>query len=589
MVDNLRHAQYDSSGAQVDSPPQKAFDGSVKVQNLPYLPNPLDAWRLQKNTYRLQEIPTPTIFIDSLRGDDSYSGASKSQAWKTLAKLLTAIPPAGTCIGLANDSVFDLVDRISFSSTFLTTLNGTAGAPTIITNYNPGDAFFQRPRIRWKIVPAANQWTFDSAVGKWYFVNPNSRPWFPESYVKLAGNWGQSRDDFPVAALSADYQYRVDDAVNRIYIYSPSNIDPTTYYGGPGSIVLSEGNSGAINFSRCGNYVIIDGLIFEECGTSISFTNFAGTSNLSEFTVQRCSMLDVGRAFLAAQDTSSGYTQSANFLENTVKGVGHHGIHTYCKALNFLIAGNLLLDGNNSRSRGGGVYAQEASGGTSAMANNIITENYVKGWKHNTGDHPHDGAGLYIEVRAKGWTVAKNVITEMHHGIYNNSGMPVTCFSNIMDNVDIPYTVADGNAIGNTDSKFVHNTLLNCGLTVYRTSGALDKAEAPIYVHDNIGTAKPLDHRNNIIHLAGLGVAQRVPATATYLVDSNHIFGELSGNVKLSTGTKISPNNTSSGITVVNTNYSPRVGLAGVSLSWSPRLPDFYGNQSAAPLKGAVF
>lgn len=50
--------------------------------------------------------PGFTVFIDSVNGVDTNTGASPSQAWKTLAKLTTAGVAAGARVGLARGSTF---------------------------------------------------------------------------------------------------------------------------------------------------------------------------------------------------------------------------------------------------------------------------------------------------------------------------------------------------------------------------------------------------------------------------------------------------------------------------------------------------
>ena len=551
--------------------------------------SPMDAWLSMPKTYTLAAVPAVNRFIDSTRGSNSNNGLTAATAWQTLAKLNTSIPEAGWCIGLANDSLFELTDRVVFTTSGSLQVNGASDASRVtFTNYDPGGVPLLRPRVRFRKVPVAGDWTWDASNLQWYYTNPNSRPWVQSAYVRIAGNWGQDRSSFAINALSAPNQYRANDDNNRIYIWSPAGTDPTTYYGGTGSIVLSEA-TGAILFSRCGNFVTFDNIVFEECGIGIGFNNCSAVANLAGLVVQRCSFLNVGKALYAAADIVNNFTSSAKFVGNNVQGLGHQGVHTYCKALNWEIAGNRFIDGNRSRSSGGALYAQEQPGGSAAPGANLVRENYVEDWKHNTGDHPYDGAGLYVEVLAAGWTITRNIITKCHHGVYNNSGVPVVVTHNVFDDVDVPYTVADGNAIGTTDSKFAFNTLLKCGLTKYQTSGALDNATAAIVaVSSSIGAGKTLDHRNNIIHMSAAGPAQLILSTTSYNAESNHISGLATVGLRLSTGVESTPADTSSGLVGISPTYRSQTELsAPAALSWLASPTDLYGLPTVAK-RGAV-
>ncbi len=566
--------------------------------------NSLRAWRAQKKLYTLKTIPTPTIYIDFNRGSDSNNGSTPALAYKNLTKLLTALPAAGACIALANDSTFDLTTRLSFSVAGSTAINGTSESARItFTNYDPGGYPTQRPRIRFRYLPTDVQWTWDAGNQQWYYTNPNARNFNRDSLIRIpsltaSNGWGEYlANGAAITAITRDGQAVGVDATDRLYLYAPAGTDPTTYYGGANSVILGEDEGAAISFSRCGKFVTIDNIVFEECGLGVSFGNFSGTESLSGFVVQRCSFINCGTGVAALSDTTSAYTMSWEVMENEFRSIGASSIRSWCKALNCRVAGNYFDDINNSMSAGGGLYVQESSGGTTGHGNNFAYQNYIGRAKHNRGNAPYDGCGLYIEVGGKGWELAWNFFSSSHQGIYVNSGTPVVVHHNVFDDVDIPYSVSDANSIAGTNSTFVYNTLVNVGLTKYRTSGALDNVTAAINVNDNIGSGKTIDHRNNIIHMIAAGRAQNIRTGSTYNAESNHLAGAVTdalyvgfngaGSTSTPAGTTVGEANPVDPAYAVTADSVAVVG-PGVALTAFPVPRDIYGNSLALPVKGAV-
>ncbi len=560
------------------------------------------AWMAQPKTYKLAVVPDPTRFIDFNRGSDTNDGLTAASAWKTLQKLQTALPAAGNCIALANDSLFDLTDRVSFSVGSSTALNGASEASRLtITNYDPGGYPTQRPRIRYRYLPTNAQWTWDAVSQSWYYANPTGRNFTRDALGRFAGAWGSQKavggQALVAGLLVVDGDMYSDDTNKRMYVYAPAGTNPTDYYGGAGSVILGEGEGPALSFSRCGKYLTIDGLIFEECGYGIAYGNFSATESLVGFVAQRNTFINCGKAIGSLSDTNSSYTVSGKFLQNTVLGIGGSAVHLYCKAKDWEVAGNLFCDINNSMSAGGGLYAQEGSSGTTAHGNNVAYENYVERAKFNRGLSPYDGAGIYVEFRGKGWTLTRNFFAKSHHGIYNNSGAQVVATHNVFDDVDIPYSVSDASSIGATNSTFVHNTLVQCGLTRYRNGGTVDNVTAPINVNDNIGSGKTINHQNNLIQLSSGTTAQaamNIRTGSVYDASGNHLDGVFGAPVRVAfNGTVNStptPTGTTTGGVAFGEIYGPAPGsvTAGVALSTLPIPCDIYGVRRALPLRGAV-
>ena len=129
------------------------------------------AWLRQKKTYKLAVVPEPTIFIDSNRGLDTNPG-TRVAPYQTISKLYTAAPAAGACVGLANDSTFDLSEQITFSSFSSVALNGTSESARItFTNYDPGAAPTTRPRIRFNFKPTDLEYPWIESC------DPRTGPW----------------------------------------------------------------------------------------------------------------------------------------------------------------------------------------------------------------------------------------------------------------------------------------------------------------------------------------------------------------------------------------------------------------------------
>ena len=570
------------------------------------------AWRAQPKTYELAAIPDPTIYIDSNRGLDTNAG-TKAAPYQTLGKLLTALPTAGACIALANDSLFDLNGTgVSFSTTGSIAVNGASDTNRVtFTNYDPGGYPSQRPRIRNRYLPTSGQWTWDATVQAWYYTNPNGRSFGAyDAMCRFSdGTWGNSRStNLPALVagwLSVDRDYYADDTNKRMYVYAPASTDPTTYYGGPDSVILGESERGSLQFSRCGNFVTVNGITFEDCGNGLALANFTASADLAGTIFQRCQFINCGRGITTGGDINSAYTISGQFLENVFRGMAGGGIRLQFKPTLTDIAGNYFSQANLSTSHGGAVYVQGSSSGVQTMAGNRCFENYVEDAKFNRGNCPFDGAGLYFEVRTRGWDCFKNFLTRCHQGVCNNTGATVTVRHNVFDDVDLPYMVGDGSEVNTVNSTFEHNTAFNCGITRYRLGDSALSASRPerdplravLGLFDGISTTAVMNHRNNIIHLAP-GVSKlagmEVRRSATYDASGNHFAGDFTNFVQTyqfgAVADVVQAASTSSSKDVaLDDTYAVVSGVpAAPVLSNLPSPLDLYGMSLPVPKKGAV-
>lgn len=503
----------------------------------------LPEWRNRTKRYSLVPVPAPNYFVDANRGSDSNNGTSKATPWQTLTKArdTSAARAAGICVALANDSVFNQTDRLSWSAAGSTAANGTSdGVRWYLTNYDPGGHPTDRPTITFYYTPTAAQWTWDSGNGAWYFTNPYGRQWTIDCYVRFtkAGRWGSNWGSTALSNLTADY--RAFNSTTKLYVYAPPGVDPTTYYGGPGSIELGEGEGAALSFSRCGKWSVIDGIHFSRCGLGVSQSNFSATENLDGFVIQRCTSDYTARLFYGTGDANSTYTMSCRALENTLIHMGSGGIHSYCKATNWLVAGNYWEDCGNTWSTGG-LYAQEGASGASSLTNNVALQNYATDMKFNVGGLVYDGCALYADPGALGWTFDQNYGEGMRVFIQQNNGQPLTVTRNVTVDVDRFMAISDATGRNNLQSTIEFNTCFAAQASKYLNGGDTNQGQdkALIYMLNSSGASQTLNLYNNSLQTAdGVSIAAGVRAldSATVNAGGNHIGSSVTNLVLRSGG-----------------------------------------------------
>lgn len=495
----------------------------------------LPEWRNRTKRYSLVPVPAPNYFVDANRGSDSNNGTSKLTPWATLTKArdTAAARAAGVCVALANDSTFNLSDRLSWSQAGGTPANGSSEAVRwYLTNYDPTGAYpNDRPTVTFYYTPASNQWTWDGAAGAWYFSNPYSRAWTTDCYVYFprAKRFGENWNSVAVSSLTADFRVFNGTGGNtsRLYVYAPPSVDPTTYYGGPGSIELGEGEGAALSFSRCGNWAVVDGIHFSRCGLAVTQSNFSGTQNLDGFVIQRCTADYCARLFYGASDANSAYTMGCKVLENTLMHMGSGGLHTYCKAANWLVAGNYWEDCGNTWSTGG-LYAQEGASGASGLVNNVAMQNYAADMKFGLGGLTFDGCALYADPGALGWIFDNNWGEDMRCFIQQNNGQPLSVLRNVTNNVDRFMSISDATGRNNLSSTVEGNTCFAAQFDRYLNNGNVSQGQnvGLIYMLNAGGSTQTLNLYNNSLQTAdGVSIPGGVRAldSATINAGGNHI------------------------------------------------------------------
>lgn len=590
----------------------------------------LRAWRAQPKMYKLAAVPTPTHYVNFNTGNDTTGDGSKGNPYKTIDKIATLVLPAGSCIALSNDSTFDLTNRITFAVSLSTGVNGTSETNRwTLTNYDPGGFPTLRPRIRFCYKPVAGPsgtpggWTWDAAASAWYFTNPNARNFGWETLCRFPlrsaeGVWGENRGIYggtPGGAgtiaqhVIADYDFWAETSTNptRCYVYAPPGTDPTTYYGGAGSVVLGEGQAAALNFSRCGKFATIDNIVFEDCGVGVIYTNYGGSENLANFVVQRCTFLNCGVGILVNQDLNSSYTMAPALLQNVFVGMGVAAAKTQCKAKEAVIAGNYIRSVAHSTSFAGGIYVQESKTGTAVPLNNLIAQNYIEDVKFNRGRSPYDGASIYTESGSTAWTVYANFMTKSHIGIHDNSGGAHRYLFNIFDDIDIPLGVSDASAWNGTNVTFAFNTAINIGIDKYRLVNSRGWVPAdlggasrvPMLVWEtNISVGAVVKWNNNLLHFtpganpkAAMSVKRSI---ASYDLDSNQVApitfstGLAINTLPTTADVVLTPTGISRDAFALDANYQPLSGVAlAEQLAAMPNPIDAYGVISVVPYMGA--
>lgn len=549
----------------------------------------LEAWVRQPKTYKLAAIPAYTHYVNSVSGNDGNAGTSDTTPWQTLTKVRDMALPAGSCIALSNNSLFDLTDRITFSGA--TAVNGTSESNRwTLTNYDPGGYPTQRPRVRFRYLPTSVQWTQVGTTAVWFYNNPNGRTWTKDALVRFPdrNRWGINMAGNGVLAdVVAPYQCFSSGIA--MYVYASTTQNPTVYYGGAtGSVVLGEGEGAALSFSRCAKYVTIDNTVFEECGNAINHTNYGAVESLDNFVIQRCVGLNCGTFYNSVTDSNSAFNIGARIFENVLVGFGGVCLHTFSKAKNYQIAGNYARDMNQSHSQGGWVYTQEGVGGAVPSANQVY-QNYIENALFNIGANAgFDGAGVYLEQRSGGWEIYSNFFKSMHAGIITNTTLANKIHHNVFDDVDILAEIGDASST-NVTIEFVHNTGVKIGLDKYRNGSINDTVTAAVGTYSNV-ISGTIDVRNNVFQFSKPGAAVRTRAGLVINADSNHI-GNGTGVVTTDNGATFLavPADTQTGVISFDTKYKPgSMVTAGVALTNYPNPVDINNFRAISPVKGAV-
>ncbi|SHM61157.1 hypothetical protein SAMN05192549_1021 [Duganella sacchari] len=472
-------------------------------------------------------VRTPTLFVDARRGDDLKDGKTAATAIATLGELAkreaNLVP--GSVIGLANDSVFELSNAVVFRK-----LNGTADKRMYLTNYDPGGAPDSLPKIRYCFKPKASDWIWDPDPKHpgWYFAHPAGRK-FDYAYVRFGdGNWGISYSflkDYQ-SLKTTEYSYVSDFDLKRIYVHSPEGVNPTDHYG---SVTIAGDEFGCLLLLRCGSYLTVENIDFEEAPNLIgigSFDNMDAVGNITGFEMSNCHGTNVV-SLLGSYADDHKYTVQVHVHDCSLQHYSSGGVRLGNNSANCLIEYNWFYDGGKCCTSAGAVYLQERPTTIAPISGTTVQYNFVDTYGNGIGDHPFDGAGLYCEINSNGCQIQNNIVINCRTALQDNSGRANSFIGNLL-HCDKALLVTPGQIV--VKGQRLNTKLIFDGNTVYSANGRnayssssnwSGRSDAVISWHLDFGdTSGPhncsLSARANVIRAAGFGTEQAVFGIYSY-------------------------------------------------------------------------
>lgn len=415
-------------------------------------------------------------FIDNNRGNDSNNGLTKGTAWKTLEKFRSVAATGGIAPGsdvlLESSSIFNENRYLRFGTGTSELLNGTVNARTTIGKYDYSSQYSGLPRVSWVITPQSSDWVFDPSFGLWYLprtiqYSNNNQQWGGHPRVTINGRLCsivryQSGSFTRGNPPTEDYEVFVYEASQpgRLYLYSPTNINPSDYYGAE-SIKASPTQFGIFAFIRCGSYVTIKEIELYESGKLVSL--YSDTTSIGD-TVGFCLQNTVGTKIGVLADftsiNSGKLIRDLNVTNNQLVDVTGLGLHLSGYFNNALVSSNIHIGGNLGRTDGGAVYIQGGVDGV--MSNVVISDNYYERMNANVKGSESDGCAVYCEIRSNGVLITRNIVKDSYMAFQDNSGRNNTWVSNVALNCDsfMKVTDADNLAVPGQRTRILNNTAL---------------------------------------------------------------------------------------------------------------------------------
>ena len=416
-------------------------------------------------------------YVDSTGGSDSNNGMSQSSPWKTIAKV--------------NSSSFNPGDSILFKmgDIWREELNvpssGTSGNVITFGSYGTG----VNPIFSGSALITAG-WTRNSAnIWKTTVTTQPNIVYFNGTRGTLVAS---------LASISQNFNWFW--ASNVLYVWSPTDSNPSTYYTSPGiesgsiydgvlrtndksyitinGITIRDGNTTNINVGS--NYVT--GVVFQNCvverAQGYGF-DLKGFTTAASVTIDHCTIQNNGQWGIYFETM---YT-AATISNNTVTGNTWLGNLPYSGIEGLL--GNANIFGNTIYANISGYTSNETHGiyvGASTIPANIYN-NTIYGQSNGDGIKARGSANIYRNV------------------LYGNNGAGIEVGGNGTTNivVTIYYNVIYGNNKGNNSDGIVEQ-LADTGAinltiennTLYQNSNT---SQQEIRITDNI---KSLTVLNNI-------------------------------------------------------------------------------------------
>jgi hypothetical protein len=462
----------------------------------------------------IQASRAAVYYVDATNGLDVASGLSPSTAWKTIAKV--------------NQKTFAPGDQILFNrgctwrELLTVPSSGTPGHPITFGAYGSG----ANPIITGSNLITAG-WSKDSAnIWKSTVTTQPNIVYFDGTRGTLVA---------AKANITAEFNWFW--ASNVLYVWSPANTDPGTYYTNPGI------EAGARNRALTTNnqtYITIDGLTLRDGNATNDSTLNGGYAIVTGFTIQNCMVergvstgIHLGGSSTATSATISnctirnnggwgiliGYplTTGGNINNNVVYGNGwmsvtdnieHSGIEGYFSNLN--IFNNTIYNTapNGCKNSGStGNYCHGMYSGISTVVGNVYN-NLVYSNAYGSG------------IRIKG------TVNVYNNTVYNNATNGLDCGQNGTTNIVCKFYYNLIYSNGTNDGSGIHEGNMGTGTisltinnnVVYQNAGT---SNAEVLISDDLAS---LTIENNIMWTTSTRRTLSIQASAesgTVVIDYN--------------------------------------------------------------------
>jgi len=455
-----------------------------------------------------------TYYYDNNRGNDSNDGLSPETAWKELTKIATVASTGGDSHLLANDSFwqYDIATKVVLPVSW----TGTKENPVIIGKYIvAGTTSSTKPKITWNKEIQANEWTYSAPDNAWVFVaaqNPGNLV-----YLRLADSWVASRVDGTQLPLASTHG-RYSNNGTSLYLWAPSNIDPTTYYG---KVVVGPTDTSFFSISTGRGWVKVQDLHFEDSGTAFLVYNNSSTQN--GLVVENCSA-KLTSVFIRGMGDSA--TSGANLVIRNCSvtdwGSAIIGIYTPSGTTmeSFEVSNNSFHFGMNCYSQGA-IYVQ-----ADVRNKGLIFGNTISNVNYGTPGKEADGSAIYTEIRSNNVDVYSNFVFDCHVALQDNSGAKSRWFGNLILNCKTAMKCTDESTNNAMHHEFYNNTCIvgadipqkfgagdpGTGHRTYKPSGTITKLNVQNNIFINLGaeasaailtpqvTASSFNYSNNIVY-----------------------------------------------------------------------------------------
>lgn len=459
-----------------------------------------------------------TYYVDATSGSDSKDGLSDTTAWQTIAKV--------------NGSTFSPGDQLLFKrggtwrGTVLTVpSSGASGNPITFSAYGAGAA----PIISGSLLLTSG-WTAYSA-NVWE-VAATTQP----NIVYFNGTRGVLVAS--TAAITAQYDWYW--TSNKLYVYAPGNVNPSTTYVSPGieagSLfkVAQTNNQSYVTFSNLtfqdANGILdnainvgsasVTGIVFSYCtvqrGAS-SGINLKGSTTAHDATIDHCTIQNNGAyGILVDNQYTTATVSNSNFSGNGWRALTDNLPYadiTY-------ILGNFNIFGNT--------FTNVAPDGCHAVGD---TWNYCHSIYAGPGSVAMNVYGNTIHGNKNGDGIKTDCPAIIHNNwIYGNSGPGVEMGTNGANNIAVVIynNLFTGNGTNNNQGGAIEESNKGAGTlsltlennTMYNNTTTLGE----IRLQDNITAFVA---KNNLISTAMGGYAYSLVTQSAAIINNNLIYGPL--------------------------------------------------------------